>query len=42
MKCIDQADAAKLMKLQLSINTIRDLRKTDYSGKCNTNGLCIN
>jgi hypothetical protein len=33
MKCIDQAPAAKLAKLQLTINTIRGQRRINYRRK---------
>lgn len=42
MKCVDQVAVVKLIKFQVAINTIRDLRRTNYSRKYNPNGLSIN
>lgn len=41
MKCIAQTVAAKQIKLQLAINTIRNLRRINLSRKYKPNGLCI-
>lgn len=41
MKRINQAATAKLIKLQLAVHTIRDLRRINLSRKYKPNGHCI-